>query len=145
MSVQRLLVAVDGSEAADRAAEFALEIAGGLRAGVVFLHVGPMHPSGAGVGDASAEAAPPEEIEALARARRLAADRGVTCEAEVAVGDTVEEIADAIVGIAAAASADLIVVGSRGHGPIRRAVLGSVSREVLGAADVPVLVVKGRD
>lgn len=36
--------------------------------------------------------------------------------------------------------ADLLVVGSRGHGPLRRALLGGVSA-VTGAAPCPVIVV----
>jgi nucleotide-binding universal stress UspA family protein len=38
------------------------------------------------------------------------------------------------------AKADLLVVGSRGYGPVRRALLGSVSRTVIHSADCPVLV-----
>ena len=37
---------------------------------------------------------------------------------------------------------DLLVVGSRGHGPIRRALLGSVSSAIAQANDCPVMVVK---
>jgi nucleotide-binding universal stress UspA family protein len=37
--------------------------------------------------------------------------------------------------------ADLIVIGSRGQGRVRQALLGSVAREVLRGANRPVLVV----
>ncbi|HEU5062211.1 MAG TPA: universal stress protein [Solirubrobacterales bacterium] len=39
------------------------------------------------------------------------------------------------------AGADLLVVGSRGYGPVRRALLGSVSTQLLRKAPCPVLVV----
>lgn len=38
-------------------------------------------------------------------------------------------------------SADVVVVGSRGHGAIRRALLGSVSTHVVNNAPCPVLVI----
>ena len=46
---------------------------------------------------------------------------------------------------AAAADEDLIVVGSRGRGAVRSAVLGSVSHFVLNHATVPVLIVHDGD
>lgn len=42
------------------------------------------------------------------------------------------------------AGADLLVVGSRGYGPLARVLLGSVSREVIDRAPCPVLVVRRR-
>jgi nucleotide-binding universal stress UspA family protein len=47
-----------------------------------------------------------------------------------------------IVDEAAAAEADLVVVGSRGHGTLASALLGSVSAEVVDHAPCPVLVAR---
>ena len=47
-----------------------------------------------------------------------------------------------IVGLAGRLSAGLIVIGSRGRGPLRRALLGSVSDSVVRHAHCPVLVVR---
>ena len=51
-----------------------------------------------------------------------------------------EPAAEAIVNAAEARKAERIVIGSRGHGPLRAA-LGSVSLRVLHQADRPVVVV----
>jgi nucleotide-binding universal stress UspA family protein len=48
-----------------------------------------------------------------------------------------------IVGLAEELGAGLVVVGSRGLGPIRRAVMGSVSGSVVRHAHCPVMVVRG--
>jgi nucleotide-binding universal stress UspA family protein len=50
--------------------------------------------------------------------------------------------ASAIVDHAAASRAELVVIGSRGLGPIRSMLLGSVSAEVVDHAPCPVLVVR---
>ena len=49
-------------------------------------------------------------------------------------GDAAAELA------AASAEVDLLVVGSRGYGPVRRVLLGSVSRELVRSAACPVVV-----
>ncbi len=80
----------------------------------------------------------------LPMARRTVQDRldqiasevrsGVTVETTLAEGDPAGCLAGA------AAEADLLVVGSRGYGPVRRTLLGSVSRAVIHKASAPVLV-----
>ena len=68
------------------------------------------------------------------------------------VGKTAGEIAELharlgrpdaeIVGLADELGAGLIVLGSRGLGPLRRALVGSVSDSVVRHAHCPVLVVR---
>jgi len=62
---------------------------------------------------------------------------GTEWEAELVDGPP----AEAILGVAHERSADQIVVGSHGRGPLARATLGSVSHAVLHRSDVPVVVV----
>lgn len=57
---------------------------------------------------------------------------------EVQVGDPAEELVE----LARLEEYDLIVVGSRGVGPLQELILGSVSNKVLHGANCPVLVVR---
>ena len=77
------------------------------------------------------------------------ADR-IVAEGEALVPDGVAFSSRAVVGHpgsellkrAKAANHDLIVMGSRGRGAVRSAVLGSVSHYVLNHGHLPVLIVK---
>lgn len=79
---------------------------------------------------AEATLAPP-----LARLRTL----GVQCDSLVGRGRAPQVIAEE----ASRVGAGMVVVGSRGLGPIRSTVLGSVSQEVVDLARCPVLVARG--
>jgi nucleotide-binding universal stress UspA family protein len=63
---------------------------------------------------------------------------GEVAEAYLRVGDAAPEI----VALAEEIEAGLIVIGSRGQGGIRRALMGSVSDTVVRHAHCPVLVVR---
>ena len=77
-------------------------------------------------------------IQALADELR---ERDVETTALLIQGPTVE----AILQEAEKLSADLIVLGSHGHGAIYRSLLGSVSEGVLHRARVPVAIVPTRE
>jgi nucleotide-binding universal stress UspA family protein len=70
---------------------------------------------------------------AISQAERMM----VEAQGEVLEGDPATEI----VRLAVTREADLIVVGSRGHGPLARAIVGSVSSTVIRDAPCPVMVV----
>lgn len=67
-------------------------------------------------------------------------ERGITVERHVLRG----RAPDAINDLGAELGADLIVTGSRGRGPIRSMLLGSVAAEVAAHASRPVLVARDR-
>jgi len=71
--------------------------------------------------------------ERLDQARMTIPDE-IDAEAIVVNGDPAEEIA------AAARLADVLVVGSRAYGPLRRVLLGSVSSTLIRSAPCPVIV-----
>jgi len=82
-----------------------------------------------------------EEAHDLAdEARAVLVRRELSVETDVVVGDPRAEI----VRLADEWRADLIVLGARGLGRIKRLLLGSVSLAVARHASCPVLVVKGR-
>lgn len=79
----------------------------------------------------------------LADAR--AAQEGVLAKADLPAGVEVEhhvvEGGPAAVLLDAAEGADLVVVGTRGHGGFKGLLVGSVSHQVVGHAPCPVVVV----
>jgi nucleotide-binding universal stress UspA family protein len=138
--MKHLIVGIDGSDGARAAAEEAVELAAELRANVTFVCV--LSAPRSFVGDPLYQHVLSDEIEngrtALAEAVDLADAAGVAATAELVEGDA----PDALLLVARSRGADLIVVGSRGLGSIRGALLGSVSRAVTKHAELPVLVVK---
>ena len=73
-------------------------------------------------------------LEAVAAPLR---EQGRDVDTVVVFGNPAEQI------LTLAAAADLVVMGSHGHGPVRRFVLGSVADEVARHAPVPVMIVGG--
>jgi nucleotide-binding universal stress UspA family protein len=71
--------------------------------------------------------------------RRIEQAGGTVAEAHLVVGRP----ADAILDLGERIGTDLIVVGSRGLGPVKRLLVGSVSGSVVHHAKCPVLVVRG--
>jgi nucleotide-binding universal stress UspA family protein len=131
-----ILVAYDGSESAKRALEAAARIANGH--GVTVVSVAEVLPQ---VGRAGAMLVPEEHEERLhelSEAVDVLAKLGVKPHAVERRGDP----AAAIVDEAEQEHADLIVLGTRGLGPTKRWLLGSVSTKVLHHAPCDVLVVK---
>ena len=138
--MKTIVVGYDGSEHADRALDRAIELAGsGAQLVVVSsarLETGGGHPrGGASPVDPGAEQA---AIQALDRARSRLNEKGVDARTMEGHGDA----ADVIVREANELGADLIVVGTRGHNAAQRALLGSVSTNVVHHAHCDVLVVR---
>ncbi len=141
--LQTILVATDGSPSAHDAASFAIGLASAHDATLLFVHVVRTVDFVADDVEESGYAVPHEPTErdhaVLEEAVAFAAARGVHATASLRLGSTVEEI----VSFADAGNVDLIVVGTRGHGRVASALLGSVSLGVLHKATRPVLIVRG--
>ncbi|MEU3017604.1 universal stress protein [Nocardiopsis sp. NPDC007018] len=141
---RRIVVGVDGSDDSRRALAFALREASLAEGGsVVVVHgwgVTPPFDAGSAAGGGWA---PPDDLldqrsqEMVSQMLERVVDDG-TEGVGVSVVRVGGEAAQAIVE--AGATADLIVVGSRGRGSVRGLLLGSVSQGVLHGATVPVTV-----
>lgn len=139
----KILLPVDGSELALEAVRFAIRmLLAGLRGEVVLANV--QEPASLYellvahdpevIDQVSAEAG----VHALAGAQELLNAAQLEYECEVAKGDPAHTIID----IAERFACDLIVMGARGNSVLRRAMMGSVSNEVLHASPIPVMIVK---
>jgi nucleotide-binding universal stress UspA family protein len=77
----------------------------------------------------------------LQLAQTLLEDAELSYESEVASGDPAHTLVDILENY----GCDLVVMGASGTSALRSALLGSVSNEVLHAAGVPVMIVKGSE
>jgi nucleotide-binding universal stress UspA family protein len=151
----KVVLAIDGSEEASRAAEAAVELCEKSGSELHVVHVGEdlyltsvtdlemVVPTWAARENPDIEA----NFEQLARevldaeVEKVEAAGGTVAQAYLRIG-----VADAeIVDLAEEIEAGLVVLGSRGLGGIRRALLGSVSYSVVRHAHCPVLVVREKD
>ena len=134
-----ILISTDGSPSAAAALADGLELARQAGAKALFVNVRPTI-SLLGVPYEQEKLSEQMEIAraALEGATARAGELGVEAESEILEGDPAEQI----LGLARSRDVDLVVVGSRGRGPISAALLGSVSRAVVNGADRPVLVVR---
>ena len=123
---RRVLVAWDGTREATRAVNDALPLIDGAEA-VTVVYVGAQ------------EAALERTRPALERVVRHLQHHGVKAQAEETLkGDLA--ISDLLLSRAADLDADLLVSGAYHHSPLREALLGGVSRELLRHMTVPVLM-----
>jgi nucleotide-binding universal stress UspA family protein len=143
-TMNRILIATDGSESAHEALEFGLELAEEEGATAFLVHVAPAVEVVPCANFAAPAPRVPHELDEydrvpLIEAAEIAARKGVDAKTELLLGNP----ADEIVAFGDTIDADLIVVGSRGHGAIVSVLLGSVSRAVLRESRRPVFVVRG--
>lgn len=140
----KVLVAVDGSDNANRVVEFLAGKRQWYREALE-VHLLSVQSPLAGVNVklfVSAESLNDYYREqgeaALARAKAILGGAGVAFVPHIGVGDP----AEVIVQYAEAKGCEQIVMGSRGLGAVGSLVLGSVATKVLHLAKVPVLLVK---
>jgi nucleotide-binding universal stress UspA family protein len=139
--LQYVMLATDGSPAAERAADFAAALAAPYGARVTVLHTVPPVPDFLGEPNYSQR-----RDKTLGEARALVDDvaerlraRGIdSVDAEIVEGSA----ATAILDLAETRAPDLLVVGTRGRSAWKGLMRGSVSQAVAQRAACPVLVIK---
>ncbi len=142
MTDKRIVVGVDGSPSSMKALRWAIRQAK-LTGAEVEAVTAWSYPSGYGWAPSSEGGAVDFEgdagkilVEALAQVSGIAPD--VVVEPLVAQGHAADVL------VRAAEGADLLVVGSRGHGGFTGMLLGSVSQHCVQHATCPVLVLRDR-
>ena len=140
----KILLPFDGSDIALEAVRFVIRLrADGLDARVVLANV--QEPASLYELVVAHDPLVIEQVSAAAGANTLNAAQtlldaaGIACETEVAMGDPANTLVDILENY----GCDLVVMGASGTSGLRSALLGSVSNEVLHAAGVPVMIVKG--
>jgi nucleotide-binding universal stress UspA family protein len=152
--MEKILVAVDGSEHSKKALTYAIELTkkfdGKITAINVYSTVVPqtqpidglstpaMSGTSAALAAKMAEDAKLRGEQVLVEAERFAKEFGVQVEKVLREGDAVNEI----VAEAKAGNFNLVVVGHRGMSKLREILLGGVSEGVSHKAPCPVLIVK---
>jgi nucleotide-binding universal stress UspA family protein len=145
---QKILIATDGSELSEKAADAGIELAALSGGELLALQVVPRYPvsyfeGGINLQDADveqverkwAEAAQQhvQAVEARASARRVKA-KGLTIHADL--------VAEAIIAVAEKHHCDLIIMASHGRRGITRLLLGSETTHVLTHSRIPVMVLR---
>lgn len=136
-----VLLAIDGSEHAMRAAKTAAEIAHCMESAQLRIVVAydpiPSYLGEPNLQDAI-NARLNEAQKILQKAIEAVGDSGLDIHTELIEGNP----AEAIIDVARTRKSDVIVMGSRGLGRLAGLVLGSTSQKVVSHAPCPVLIVR---
>ena len=140
MQLQKILIAVDGSEHSKRAVEYAIELLKMLQADIILIHCHRTYPTLLGE---------PYLQQAINKINQEAETlvkpfRELFRKANIAITERIMEgrAGEVIVAVADTEKADLIIMGSRGLSDLEGLIVGSVTHRVLHAASCPVLVVR---
>lgn len=151
--IKKILVALDGSKPADKALDFALDLGEKYSANIVLLSVVPLVIVPLGTyPTAGVSPIPPVAMDTYSKELRVSHEK-VLSEAlkkakkikpnlKVSTKLVEGRPSDKIIETAKEENFDIIVVGSRGLGGIKKLFLGSISDRVANEAACPVLIVE---
>ncbi len=142
--MKKILVAYDGSLHSKEALDWAIDLSLLSQAQVVAVKVFEgnqlfmaAETSGARFME-ELEAMRSEDRRLMAEAIAIGRSKGVTVTGEILQGN----IAAEIIAYANQNNVDMIVTGTKGHGALAELLMGSVTRNLISLAHIPVLVVK---
>jgi len=147
LKIRKILVPVDFSECSLTGVRYAAFLAKCLAARLKLLHVVVRHDyvfdSAEFEGEITrfTEAARARAKKQMTKLRRSTFLQGVSCEAEIRIGNAITEIC----GQGTTDDAVLIVLSTHGRSGFRRALIGSVAEQVTRYAEHPVVIVPGRE
>jgi nucleotide-binding universal stress UspA family protein len=143
-TLKQILVAIDFSECSASALDYALMMARNFHARLVLLHVvePAVYPDSYLMAPTTLEETNNNLMtasrERLAAVRQQSALHGIAVELLVRMGRAHSEIPDT----AKATGSDLIVMGTHGHGGLKRVLLGGTAERVIRHSHCPVLAVR---
>ena len=139
---KKILLAIDGSDNARRAAESAIgliKLIEGSSLTVTYISPNPPSQTRLVKADFDVHSLLIEDANNISKSTlEMIKESGVNYDLEVAIGDPATEI----LKIREKVNAGLIIVGSRGLGSLSGVVLGSVSQKIAHHAHCPVMIVK---
>lgn len=144
MGVKRILIAVDNSAFAQRAAEAGVELASALKAEIAFINVFDAAATPAGAwGFPADRISAMSELEGKRLLKKFRDQVPARGGPRLPIREFLESgsAAPTIIRVAKKWRADLIVMGSHGGGKVKGILMGSVSQDVLRDAPCLILVV----
>jgi len=153
--IQRILVPMDGSRQSLKALNWATDVAEKYQASIMILRVVTLSMLDVAIGTAASggpiikknflEEAEKRDKETMAHIRKYLSDivkkvneKGIEASCRVMVGDPAESIKTC----AGKEKIDLIVMNTNGKGWLKRAIMGSVTDDILRTSKTPVLVIR---
>ncbi|MGM0651802.1 MAG: universal stress protein [Bacillota bacterium] len=146
--MQRILIATDGSEHAEKVVDKGLELAEAFKAKVTVMTVVVEYVFSPRIAvqftgenwEQINQHLKEEAEELLAKAAKPFEEKGLSVETKIIMGH--QGPADAICGVASEGNYDLVMVGSRGLRGVKEMFLGSVSNKVAHCTEKNVYIVK---
>ena len=140
MEIKKILVTFDGSKHSEKGLDIAISLVKESKRSIVGLFVKPHSVDSIRYGDVFSGHQDEIVRKTFQTLRERCEENDVKFSTEIRTGDvktTIEKMAnDDHMNV------DMVIIGSRGRGSVKGALLGSVSKYVLDKSNVPVLIVK---